>query len=143
MNRKLPSASSNSQGFREPLPDLIARLRIRHSFFKRETVEARLFELDQYGCVFKTDKVFEPGDTVAFDLIMAMPFDSIRANALQGLVVERTKHCSNFFYAIDFIDRSHGQGADIKEKLERIRDVLEKKKSLRSRRTGQSFNSLA
>ena len=121
----------------------MARLRIKHSFFRRETVEARLFELNQYGCVLKTDKVFEPGDTVAFDLVMAMPFDSIRANAVQGLVVERTKHCSNFFYAIDFISKNNGSGSDINEKLERIRDVLEKKKSLRSRRTGQSFSSLA
>lgn len=47
----------------EELPDLVARFRVRHGLFRKETVEARLYELDSYGCVMKTDKLFSPGDT--------------------------------------------------------------------------------
>ena len=88
----------------EELPDLVARFRIRHGIFRKETVEARLYELDSYGCVMKTDKLFEPGDTVVLDLVMDMPFEEIRAEGLTGLVTEKRKHCSNFFYSLDFVE---------------------------------------
>lgn len=120
----------------EPLPDLIARFRMRRGLFRRETVEAGLFELDNYGCVLKTDKVFEPGDSLVFDLIMDMPFDDIRAEGLKGLITERRKHCSNFFYSIDFKSETSDEGSPLKDKLERIREVLDKKQTLRSRRGG-------
>ncbi len=51
----------------EALPDLVARFRIRQGLFRKELVEAALYELDGYGCVMKTDKVFNPGDTVVLD----------------------------------------------------------------------------
>lgn len=118
----------------EPLPDLVATFRVRRGLFRRETVEAGLFELDDYGCVLKTDKVFEPGDSLVFDLVMDMPFDDIRAEGLKGLVTERRKHCSNFFYSIDFKAEGSESNSPIAEKLRRIREVLDKKLSLRSRR---------
>jgi hypothetical protein len=118
----------------EPLPDLVATFRVRRGLFRRETVEAGLFELDDYGCVLKTDKVFEPGDSLVFDLVMDMPFDDIRAEGLKGLVTERRKHCSNFFYSIDFKSDGVSQDSPIADKLRRIREVLDKKQSLRSRR---------
>jgi hypothetical protein len=118
----------------EPLPDLVATFRVRRGLFRRETVEAGLFELDDYGCVLKTDKVFEPGDSLVFDLVMDMPFDDIRAEGLKGLVTERRKHCSNFFYSIDFKSENATQDSPIADKLRRIREVLDKKQSLRSRR---------
>ena len=118
----------------EPLPDLVATFRVRRGLFRRETVEAGLFELDDYGCVLKTDKVFEPGDSLVFDLVMDMPFDDIRAEGLKGLVTERRKHCSNFFYSIDFKSEGVSDDSLIADKLRRIREVLDKKQSLRSRR---------
>ena len=33
----------------EQLPDIIARFRIRQGLFRKETVEAKLYELDGYG----------------------------------------------------------------------------------------------
>ncbi|MDY6797477.1 MAG: hypothetical protein SVX28_01815 [Pseudomonadota bacterium] len=127
----------------EPLPDLVASFRIRRGLFRRETVEAGLFELDDYGCVLKSDKVFEPGDTLVFDLVMDMPFDDIRAEGLKGLVTERRKHCSNFFYSIDFKTDSSEKDPLIADKLRRIREVLDKKQSLRSRRgSGGSLSGM-
>ena len=67
----------------EALPDLVARFRVRQGLFRKELVEAALYELDGYGCVMKTDKVFNPGDTVVLDLVMDMPFDKIRAEGLR------------------------------------------------------------
>ncbi|MEX2473814.1 hypothetical protein [Marinobacter sp.] len=119
----------------EALPDLIARFRIKRGLFRKETVEASLFELDNYGCILKTDKIFSPGDTVVLDLILDMPFENIQAEGLTGLVTERTKHCSNFFYAIDFFDFTDAKTSPLSDKLRRIRDVVNKKRSLRSRRT--------
>lgn len=119
----------------EALPDLIARFRIKCGLFRKETVEARLFELDSYGCVMKTDKVFNPGDTVILDLIMDMPFENIQAEGVSGLVTERRKHCSNFFYSIDFYEFTDSGNSPVSEKLRRIRDVVNKKKSIRSRRS--------
>ncbi|MEQ9547688.1 MAG: hypothetical protein RIK85_16940 [Marinobacter sp.] len=119
----------------EALPDLIARFRIKHGLFRREMVEATLFELDNFGCVMKTDKVFNPGDTVTLDLIMDMPFENIQAEGLSGLVTERRKHCSNFFYSIDFIELGDSDASPAADKLRRIRDVVIKKQSLKSRRS--------
>ncbi|KEF32410.1 MAG: hypothetical protein EP339_10915 [Gammaproteobacteria bacterium] len=119
----------------EALPDLIARFRIRKSLFRKELVEAFLYELDAYGCVIKTDKVFEPGDTIVMDVVMDMPFDQIRAEGVSGLVTERRKHCSNFFYSIDFVEPDTGNRSPLAEKLRRIREVLSKKQSLKSRRS--------
>ncbi|MBU2955781.1 hypothetical protein [Marinobacter sp. F3R08] len=118
----------------EALPDLVARFRIRHGLFRKENVEAALYELDGYGCVMKTDKVFNPGDTVVLELVMDMPFDKIRAEGISGLVTERRKHCSNFFYSIDFVELD-SNGSSSSEKLRRIREVLSKKQSLKSRRS--------
>lgn len=118
----------------EELPDLVARFRIRHGIFRKETVEARLYELDSYGCVMKTDKLFEPGDTVVLDLVMDMPFEEIRAEGLTGLVTEKRKHCSNFFYSIDFVELSTQDESPLSDKLRRIREVVLKKQSLKSRR---------
>ncbi|MDR9425387.1 MAG: hypothetical protein RI567_08920 [Marinobacter sp.] len=124
----------------EELPDLVARFRVRHGLFRRETVEARLYELDGYGCVMKTDKIFEPGDTVVLDLIMDMPVDVITAEGLSGLITEKTKHCSNFFYSIDF-DKDNANPS-LAARLQRIVDVLIKKQTLRSRRKTDQANNL-
>ncbi len=118
----------------EELPDLVARFRIRHGIFRKETVEARLYELDSYGCVMKTDKLFEPGDTVVLDLVMDMPFEEIRAEGLTGLVTEKSKHCSNFFYSLDFVELNARDESPLSDKLRRIREVVLKKQSLKSRR---------
>jgi len=119
----------------ESLPDLTAHFQIRHGLFRKELVVATLYELDAYGCVMKTDKVFEPGDTIVLDLIMKMPLDDICAEGISGLVTERRKHCSNFFYVIDFSDINIDKNPIQTEKLHRIREVLSKKQSLKSRRS--------
>lgn len=119
----------------ESLPDLIAQFRVRQGLFRKELVEADLYELDAYGCVLKTDKVFKPGDTLVLDLVMDMPFDEIRAEGVSGLVTERRKHCSNFFYSIDFVEIDSEKDSPLAEKLRRIREVLSKKQSLKSRRS--------
>ncbi|MGO1461081.1 MAG: hypothetical protein ACTHYN_06920 [Marinobacter sp.] len=124
----------------EALPDLVAQFRVRQGLFRKEQVEAELFELDSYGCVLKTDKMFEPGDSIVLDLIMRMPFDNICAKNLTGLVTERRKHCSNFFYSIDFSDFKTNGEAALEETLRRIREVLAKKQSLRSRRSSGSMS---
>ncbi|MFL1453191.1 hypothetical protein ACJO5Y_01955 [Marinobacter sp. GN3S48] len=126
----------------EALPDLIARFRIKRGLFRKETVEASLFELDNYGCVMKTDKVFNPGDTVILDLIMDMPFENIEAEGISGLVTERRKHCSNYFYAIDFIEFDGSNSSPAADKLRRIRDVVIKKQSLKSRRSSGPASGL-
>lgn len=123
----------------EALPDLVARFRVKQGLFRKETVEAALYELDGYGCVMKTDKLFNPGDTVLLDLVMDMPFDEIRAENLSGLVTERRKHCSNFFYSIDFVESDPNGTSSTSEKLRRIREVLSKKQSLKSRRSSGSI----
>lgn len=119
----------------EALPDLFAQFNVKKGLFRREQVRAALFELDDYGCVMKTDKLFEPGDTLVIDLVMEMPFDDIRADGISGLVTERRKHCSNFFYSVDFSELNNGDDAVFSGSLRRIRDVLGKKQSLKSRRT--------
>ncbi len=119
----------------ESLPDLTAHFQVRHGLFRKELVVATLYELDAYGCVMKTDKVFDPGDTIVLDLIMKMPLDDICAEGISGLVTERRKHCSNFFYVIDFSDISTGKDSALSERLSRIREVLSKKLSLKSRRS--------
>lgn len=127
---------------KEALPDLVARFRVRQGLFRKEQVEAKLFELDSYGCVLKTDKFFNPGDSIVLDLVMDMPFDKIRAENMTGLVTERRKHCSNFFYSIDFEDFKSSENALLEETLRRIREVLSKKQSLRSRRSSGSAPSI-
>lgn len=124
----------------EELPDLVARFRVKHGLFRKETVEARLYELDGYGCVMKTDKIFEPGDTVVLDLIMDMPVDVISVEGLSGLITEKTKHCSNFFYSIDF--SRDNANPSLTARLQRIVDVLIKKQTLRSRRKTDQANNL-
>lgn len=120
----------------EALPDLFAQFNVKQGLFRRrERVQAALFELDDYGCVMKTDKLFEPGDSIVLDLIMKMPFDNIRADGITGLVTERRKHCSNYFYSVDFSELNVGDKTVFSGNLRRIRDVLGKKQSLRSRRT--------
>ncbi|MAO13460.1 hypothetical protein [Marinobacter sp.] len=126
----------------EELPDLVARFRVRHGLFRKETVEARLYELDSYGCVMKTDKLFNPGDTITLDLIMDMPFEEIRAEGVTGLVTEKRKHCSNFFYSIDFFQLESGDNSPLSDKLRRIREVLLKKQSLKSRRSPNTTNGM-
>tara|TARA_R110002012_G_scaffold154090_1_gene314319 strand:+ start:520 stop:996 length:477 start_codon:yes stop_codon:yes gene_type:complete len=124
--------------FQTALPDLLARFALRKGLFRKELVEARVFDLSQFSCVLKTDKVFEPGDTLSFELEMAMPFENIEAKGLSGLITERRKYCSNFFYAVDFIGNNFQPKAEKSEQLERIREVLDRKKSLLSRREGPS-----
>ncbi|AMQ87413.1 hypothetical protein [Marinobacter sp. LQ44] len=126
----------------EELPDLVARFRVRRGLFRKETVEARLYELDSYGCVMKTDKLFNPGDTITLDLIMDMPFEEIRAEGVTGLVTEKRKHCSNFFYSIDFFQLESGDNSPLSDKLRRIREVLLKKQSLKSRRSSNTTNGM-
>lgn len=126
----------------EALPDLIARFHVKRGLFRKELVEASLFDLDQFGCVLKTDKIFNPGDTLQLELIMNMPFDNIQAKGINGLITERRKHCSNFFYSIDFITNDTRQNSPVCEQLKRIRDVLRKKQSLRSRRSSGPSSSL-
>ena len=123
----------------EALPDLFAQFQFKLGLFRRESVKAALFELDDFGCIMKTDKLFEPGDTLILDLVMEMPFDDIRADRINALITERRKHCSNFFYSVDFYELNGGNDSSFSEKLRRIRDVLRKKQSLKSRRsTGPS-----
>jgi len=119
----------------EALPDLFVQFNFKKGLFRRERVLAAVFELDDYGCVMKTDKMFEPGDTLVIDLVMEMPFDDVRANGITGLVTERRKHCSNFFYSVDFSELNTGDDAEFAGKFLRIRDVLGKKQSLKSRRS--------
>ncbi|MCM0612027.1 hypothetical protein KFJ24_05995 [Marinobacter sediminum] len=125
----------------EALPDLVAYFRVKKGLFRKELVEAALYGLDSYGCVMKTDKVFDPGDSVILDLVMDMPFDEIRAEGVAGLVTERRKHCSNFFYSIDFVELDVEGSSPLTEKLRRIREVLSKKQSLKSRRSPGSMSS--
>lgn len=126
----------------EALPDLVAQFHVKRGLFRRERVEAALFELDNFGCVLKTDKVFNPGDTVILDLIMEMPFDNIRADGIAGLITERRKHCSNFFYSVDFVEISDQTSSALAGKLKRIRDVVRKKQTLKSRRSSGPPSSL-
>lgn len=126
----------------EALPDLVAQFHVKRGLFRRERVEAALFELDNFGCVLKTDKVFNPGDTVVLDLIMEMPFDNIRADGISGLVTERRKHCSNFFYSIDFVQINDQTSPALRDKLKRIRDVVRKKQLLKSRRSSGPSSGL-
>lgn len=130
------------QQYQRALPDLIARFILRKGLFRKETVEAQLFDLNQFSCVLKTDKVFEPGDTLGFELEMTMPFENLEAKGLSGLITERRKYCSNFFYFIDFIGIESQSRAEKSEQLERIREVLERKQSLRSRREGNTVSNL-
>lgn len=120
----------------DPLPDLKARFSIKRGLFRRESVESCVFSLDQYGCLLKTDKALEAGDNLQFDLVMTMPFEDIVADALDGLVVDVRKHCSNFFYSIDFDTFDKRSSSQMKAKMARIRDVLYRKQTLRSRRAG-------
>lgn len=126
----------------EELPDLVAQFHVKRGLFRRERVEAALFELDNYGCVMKTDKLFNPGDTLILDLIMEMPFDNIRADGISGLVTERRKHCSNFFYSIDFVEINDQTSSALSGKLKRIRDVVRKKQLLKSRRSSGPASGL-
>ncbi len=126
----------------EALPDLVAQFHVKRGLFRRERVEAAVFELDNFGCVMKTDKVFNPGDTVVLDLIMEMPFDNIRADGISGLVTERRKHCSNFFYSIDFVQINDQTSPALTDKLKRIRDVVRKKQLLKSRRSSGPSSGL-
>lgn len=126
----------------EALPDLVAQFHVKRGLFRREQVEAPLFELDNFGCVMKTDKLFKPGDTIVLDLIMEMPFDNIRADGISGLVTERRKHCSNFFYSIDFVEINSPSPPVLTEKLERIREVVKKKQLLKSRRSSGPSSGL-
>ncbi|MFW5824203.1 MAG: hypothetical protein ACOCVV_04490, partial [Marinobacter sp.] len=125
------------------LPDLLARFTLKRGLFRKEVVEARLFDLSQFGCVLKTDKLFEPGDTLGLELEMSMPFENIQASGLTGLVTERRKYCSNFFYSIDFIGSDYRPKAEVSEQLNRIRDVLGRKQSLLSRRENAGLDATA
>jgi hypothetical protein len=122
----------------EALPDLVAHFTIRRGLFRKERIVAKLYALDEHSCVLKTDKIFNPGDTLLLDLVMHMPFDNIEAGGLNGLVTERRKHCSNYFYSVDFIPGDARAQPSLFDKLARIRNVLSKKQSLRSRRSGTS-----
>lgn len=134
---------SSDNNYHTPLPDLVARFTLKKGLFRKELVEARLFDLNQFGCVLKTDKVFEPGDTLGLDLELNMPFENLQAQGLTGLVTERRKYCSNFFYFIDFISSDYRPRAERSEQLDRIRDVIDRKRSLLSRRENPSLGATA
>jgi hypothetical protein len=119
----------------EALPDLRARFYFRHGLFRKERMDVPVFELDTYGCVLKSDKMFEPGDTIILDLVMTMPVDEICAHGIDGVVIQRRKHCSNFFYSVEFVDPSHQKNSRLSDRLSRIRSVLNRKQSIRSRRS--------
>lgn len=138
----MQTPTQDNQFYQTALPDLVARFTLRKGLFRKETVEARLFDLNQFGCVLKTDKVFEPGDTLGLELEMAMPLENLQAKGLTGLVTERRKYCSNFFYSIDFIGSDYRPRAETSEQLARIREVLDRKRSLLSRREGGSPSGL-
>lgn len=138
----MQTPTQDHQFYQAALPDLIARFTLRKGLFRKETVEARLFDLNQFGCVLKTDKVFEPGDTLGLELEMAMPFGNLEAKGLTGLVTERRKYCSNFFYSIDFIGNDYRPRAETSDQLARIREVLDRKRTLLSRREGGSSSGL-
>lgn len=127
----------------EPLPDLTANFQIKRGLFRKERIVASLFDFDQYGCVIKTDKIFNPGDTLVLTLVMDMPFEAIRMEGLNGLITERQKHCSNFFYSIDFVGNDAQTRATESDKLNRIQAVLMKKLTLRSRRNGPSSSNMS
>jgi hypothetical protein len=119
----------------EALPDLRARFHFRHGLFRKERVDVPVFELDTYGCVLKSDKVFEPGDTIILDLVMTMPVDEICAQGINGVIIQRRKHCSNFFYSVEFVDPDRQKKPHLSDSLSRIRSVLTRKQSIRSRRS--------
>jgi len=119
----------------EALPDLRARFHFRHGLFRKERVDVPVFELDTYGCVLKSDKVFEPGDAIVLDLVMIMPVDEICAQGINGVIIQRRKHCSNFFYSIEFADPDRQKNPHLNDRLSRIRSVLTRKQSIRSRRS--------
>ena len=119
----------------EALPDLRARFHFRHGLFRKERVDVPVFELDTYGCVLKSDKVFEPGDAIVLDLVMTMPVDEICARGINGVIIQRQKHCSNFFYSVEFADPDAQKSPHLADRLNRIRSVLTRKQSLRSRRS--------
>lgn len=127
----------------EPLPDLTADFQVKRGLFRKERIFARLFDFDHHGCVIKTDKIFNPGDTLTLTLVMEMPFEDIRTDRLNGLVTERQKHCSNFFYAIEFVGNDAQTRAAESDKLGRIQAVLMKKLTLRSRRNGPSSSNMS
>ncbi|WP_228151134.1 hypothetical protein [Tamilnaduibacter salinus] len=121
---------------RAPLPDVTARLIIRQRLFRREVVEVPVFQLDEHGGVIKTDRLFEPGDVLHFDLVLEMPFDDVRTDRLEGLVTDRIKHCSNFFYFVDFRQSSRsGQGRHY-DSLDRVLELVTRKQLLKERRDG-------
>lgn len=134
---------TSDNAYNNPLPDLVARFTLKKGIFRKELVEASLFDLNQFGCVLKTDKVFEPGETLVLDLEMNMPFENLQATGLTGLVTERRKYCSNFFYHVDFISNDYRLKTERSEQLDRIRDVLDRKKSLLSRRENSSLGATA
>jgi len=74
--------------------------------------------------------------------VMDMPFDKLRAEGVTGLVTERRKHCSNFYYSIDFVEFDSDNDSPLTEKLRRIREVLSKKQSLKSRRSPGSISGV-
>jgi len=99
----------------EALPDLVAHFHIKRGLFRRERV---------------------------LDLVMEMPFDDIRADGITGLVTERRKHCSNFFYSVDFVELNDNSSSALSEKLKRIREVVLKKQTLKSRRSSGPASSI-
>lgn len=119
----------------EALPDLRARFHFRRGLFRKERVEVPVFELDTYGCVLKSDKVFKPGDTIILDLVMTMPVDEICAQGINGVIIQRRKHCSNFFYSVEFVDPDPQKNPHLNDRLSRIRSVLNRKQSIQSRRS--------
>ncbi|MEH6356661.1 MAG: hypothetical protein V7760_11645 [Marinobacter sp.] len=119
----------------EALPDLRALFHFRLGLFRKERVDVPVFELDSFGCVLKSDKVFEPGDPIILDLVMTMPVEEIRAQGINGVIIQCRKHSSNFFYSIEFVDPDPQKNPYLNNRLSRIRSVLTRKQSIRSRRS--------
>ncbi|MFE8069949.1 hypothetical protein QQM79_02725 [Marinobacteraceae bacterium S3BR75-40.1] len=122
---------------RIPLPDLKARFVKRRGLFKREAVDVRVFALTDEVCVVKTDESFKPGEELALDFSLSMPFEDLSAEGITAQVSDTEKYCSNFFYTLVFkepLEQSRLPGAP---QLRRIRDVLDRKLELARRRTGK------
>lgn len=119
-----------------PVSDLMARFSMRRGLFRREQIDVRVFALSAQHCVIKTDEEFGPGDAISITLMLTMPFENLLLEQLPGVVRNSRKHCSNFFYHIDFKLDQVRAAHTVQQRLQRMVDVIARKKALESRRQG-------
>lgn len=116
---------------KQPLPDLFASFNMKRGLLRREQILAAVYQLDDGGCVIKTDEAFVFGDEIRLSLSLNMPLESASTPLLTGRIAGVRKYCSNFFYAVEFKgDMDDSATADIA----RIRALLERKVALKGRR---------